>query len=154
MASQDSATQPRTYRQIRSDVPHSILRANPASTSTRPVIIHNRSRFNLLPPAFKLVYQILSKEPKAFQQLLEEGLSLHRGDTSSTQAAESILGTAASQTSVEATPGRERRRKGDKGLFGASKILANASKPTMKEIRKATATMNRIPEGHPFISAK
>jgi len=80
-----------------------------------------------LPPAFRLVRQILSEQPRHFQEILKEGVAIHKPQDGASSPSSSVS-TASSSSSSRNVPTPKGKR-GEKAVV-------------------------KVPDGHPFVSAK
>jgi hypothetical protein len=102
----------------------------------RPKMFKIPSRTALLAPAFRLVFDILQKEPHHFQTLLKQGLSIQQARV---QAETPIASSSSSETANDIVS----RRKKSRG------VMLRKEKEEVKDLN-----LNRLPENHPFVSAR
>jgi hypothetical protein len=123
-------------------------------TPSRPSMIRRPNKISLLAPAFRLVYEILQKEPLHFQDLLKQSLALHNTQTQSNVVDENTNASSSSKSVVGGGKGKGKggnRRKND--LF-AGLLDTEKQKEEVRAIRAIKRNAPVLPEGHPFISAK
>lgn len=114
-----------------------------------------------LPAAFRLVQQLLAEKPRAFQDLIKDGLALHQ--TQRTQVKE-VTPDPITQSRVEtnsivaetSSSGTARRKAREQSESKAARDQEQARKLNLLPEGKRRMAMAQkvLPEGHPWVSAK